>query len=636
MADPARDSYVKEERKRIWEDWTVSRKRGSKVGMGFLGLQHALKLIYDQASDKNVPLDNVPLDKILDSTLTYSENRDRAINYFKYGDPNPPKTQIEAAKAAETDEEKYNKMLQDMDDTWKIQYPEKYVELQKMKEQIDKLKTAKEKSDTLKKYAESMLEAERKLYEEKLKKLKEEKEALLKAPPPTPKMKVRVRRDFQEGIISYRKGQVFEVESSWAQSRIEQGYLEDTSLPPQAPATTGATLPLADEEKGITEGYPAPERKYPTGGIDPYRFDIGERVVYKGKLTKVLNGRMDAKTNLPVYTLGESYAEGEVQIENVPQAELLKVAPPSFRAAPKVEEQKYPGLTDAQVRRLEDVFKATILRELGRFPSVAMSEFRLELENILGQKPVPALQKIEELIEVLAVELAGKISGTRRVKDLFERALTPKPEEAGGEPMTPGSPHFWYAEEAHVPEKELDGPFPSFGRLPGMFERDALWKAFVFEVSRMGRNPADFRTSYYERIDNKFMSWDQVKTYFWQIIDDVRSGRFGWAALESMPKKVLSERVQLEEKRVMSMMPFRKGYERWDAIIYFTSRTRDTEGALLTSMDELLDYLKSWVPNVNPVEVKIAIREAWTAKHMWFMIEFGVKERLEKIIGEPL
>lgn len=276
---------------------------------------------------------------------------------------------------------------------------------------------------------------------------------------------------------------------------------------------------------------------------------------------------------------------------------------PPLHMPPKPKE-----LTKDEIAKLEDLFKATLFRELGGIPRDAMSEFRVELETV----------------KMLPYEEASKVI-ERLAKDIVVRARARSPARPSARPPARPPPV-----EAAVPEEMLVYPveLPRHPLSPLPFprgvtseEEEVFWNHFRYEMARLGKDVLEYRDRFYERIKLPHRSWsDLLKTYM-ELIADIEAGR---------PVSVIPivHRVT---------MPWREDTEenwRFDAIAHLAST------GLYETMDDLIHStsppgLEAYgVMGVTPEEVKKVIKKAWQEKSHWFIAV--PKERLEKIIGEKL
>lgn len=279
--------------------------------------------------------------------------------------------------------------------------------------------------------------------------------------------------------------------------------------------------------------------------------------------------------------------EAKAEIERL---RVVKVPPtvverPPFPPPPAV-------LSTEERNRLEDEFKAALMRELGRIPRDVMAEFRLELEKV---KTKPYAEALDQILG-LAREIAWRI------------VRMPKP------------PRVPVVEVAVPPELAVPLPIPlpkmpisplPFPRAPSTEEKAVLLDHFRSRLAEFGIDHYRFMPAFKERILNWiFRNWTEVLKLFDELISDIVAGK----KLKLIP---------------IPPMPWKEEKKREDAIVHFTATK------LYKTMDELIDAVGQWgVHRVTPEEAKAAIKKAWKEKSVWFTSVS--KELLESLIGEPV
>jgi len=208
-------------------------------------------------------------------------------------------------------------------------------------------------------------------------------------------------------------------------------------------------------------------------------------------------------------------------------AEIWVAKPPTPPPVPKVKRE----LTKDEVKYLEDVFKATLFRELGRVPRDAMAEFRLELDAV---RTMP-LKEAEKHIERLAREIADRIRALK-VKPPIVRPPPPK-VEVEKPPVPVGIPPEVPPPERPAPEKPPELPkrpisILRFPRRPAREEKDVLERVYKETLRRWLEEgvipypPSKYQTVIRERIfERVFPSWDAVVREFNEMLEDIRFGR---------------------------------------------------------------------------------------------------------------
>ncbi|MEM2849039.1 MAG: hypothetical protein QXI36_02045 [Candidatus Bathyarchaeia archaeon] len=259
-------------------------------------------------------------------------------------------------------------------------------------------------------------------------------------------------------------------------------------------------------------------------------------------------------------------------------------------------------LTEAQVEELHKLWELEVRRVLGTYPREAKLYFEAE---IVPTVKTMSYEKARETVIKMAASYmpAPKVE---RVPVAPPRVEIEVPEE-------------WAIYPAELPKYPLS-PLP-FPRATSSEEERELWKYFMYEMARVGRDPREYRERFDERIKLPYKSWDALIKSVREFIADVEAGKpFALIPLHG---------------RVA--MPWREDTEenwRFDAICHLTSTgIYETIEDLIysTSPPGLEAY---GVTGVTPEEVKKTIKKGWKGRSLWFA---GTpRGRLEKLIGEPL
>jgi hypothetical protein len=128
-------------------------------------------------------------------------------------------------------------------------------------------------------------------------------------------------------------------------------------------------------------------------------------------------------------------------LEPIPE----EAAPPS---PPKPKE-----LTKDEIAKLEDLFRATLYRELGRVPRDALAEFRVELETV---KTLP-YEEAAKVIERLALDIAERERAGRVAPPIAPPTVRP-PEVAPAPPTAPPPTPIEVAKPPAVPLEPMPWP----------------------------------------------------------------------------------------------------------------------------------------------------------------------------------
>jgi tetratricopeptide (TPR) repeat protein len=264
-------------------------------------------------------------------------------------------------------------------------------------------------------------------------------------------------------------------------------------------------------------------------------------------------------------------------------------APPAPPPPPKPKE-----LTKEEVKRLEDLFRATLYRELGRVPRDAMSDFRVELETV---KTLP-YEEAAKVIERLALDIAERERAGRVAPPVAPPTVRP-PEVAPAPPPT--------VPPAKPPAAPIE-PMPWPRRLASS-EIKAFWDAFRYELASAGLNPDDY-IEYFNRFRDAWHSdWLAVLRAYHEMVEDIKAGR---------PPRVYP--------RPPTPVPWKKLPE--DAVLHFLwlQVARD--------MDELIGLLNMNGVYVSPQEVTLIVKNEWKkGEQMDSWLKFTPREYLKKILG---
>jgi hypothetical protein len=255
-------------------------------------------------------------------------------------------------------------------------------------------------------------------------------------------------------------------------------------------------------------------------------------------------------------------------------------------------------LTKEEIAKLEDLFRATLYRELGRVPRDALAEFRVELETV---KTLP-YEEAAKVIERLALDIAERERAGRVAPPIAPPTV--RPPEVAPAPPTEAVPVVPPAKPPVAPLSVL--PFP---RRITSGEVDAFWKAFEYELSSVGLNPYDFMEYWTRFRDAWYSDWLAVLRAFHEMVEDIKSGK---------PPRVYP--------RPMTPIPWKKLPE--DAVLHFLwlQVARD--------MDELIGLLNMNGVYVSPQEVTLIVKNEWKkGEQMDSWLKFTPREYLKKILG---
>jgi len=254
----------------------------------------------------------------------------------------------------------------------------------------------------------------------------------------------------------------------------------------------------------------------------------------------------------------------------------LPTPPPAAPPLPK-------ELSEEEKKRLEDLFRATLYRELGRVPRDALAEFRIELE---------------EAVKTLPFEEAAKVI-ERLALDIVER------ERARG--VAPPAPPIEVAKPVKPPAAPLS-PL-KFPRRLASEEIKLFYDAFVYELVSAGLNPEDFMDHFVAFRDAWHSDWFAVLRAFNEMISDIKTGkppRYYPTPLVPMPWK------ELPKDAVLHML--------WLQVY--------------KDMDSLVAALNMHGVYVTPEEIRLIVKEEWKkGEKMDSWLKFTPKDYLLQILG---
>lgn len=230
--------------KRTWDEWRKGERLGKyKLGMEYLDFRHLYKFFLDECKRSGISSGgSIP--------PYWGEVWDRSIDRTVSREMNEAKIEEVVLKMApKTPMEVESYMEEKVVDAKMIEY------LETMAHEIGKEVVSKEFAERVGEFEGTILalkeEKKRRRLAEKdvekavrmIRKLKEDlarKEMELKARPPAEVVKLRVLKDFTEGLATYRTGQILKLSETadieWAKKKILEGYLEEVPLIERKPA----------------------------------------------------------------------------------------------------------------------------------------------------------------------------------------------------------------------------------------------------------------------------------------------------------------------------------------------------------------------------------------------------------------
>jgi len=262
-------------------------------------------------------------------------------------------------------------------------------------------------------------------------------------------------------------------------------------------------------------------------------------------------------------------------------------------------------LTEEEVQRLEDLFSATLTREVGRIPTNAMAEFRVEVEKVKTLPYEEAAEHITGLAEdIIAREVY--VPALRRI----ERVRRPPPPKE----IEIGAPPEVFVRPTELPPQPISAlPFP---RSPSSEEREILWRAYSYRLAEIGADPYRYRADFTRYVlDIPYTTWDGLLKSFELFIRNVEEAEEKGIKPFFMPLPSMPWSPE-EEKR------------RRDAIVHFTATK------IYKTIDDLITGLALYgIQDVTEEEVREAVRRAWKEKDVWFT---SIRlEYLSELLGLP-
>jgi len=639
----------------LYKRW-VEKIGEDKIVLKYPSLRGLWDWFLRETEAKGIDPETIDFEALVDPTLTYKENK--AI--------------LDEELRAPLTEREYEAMSKEITAMMEKEAREKYPEI--FDSLTDRIAELERETDRKKRYQKLVKELRLELAET-IRKLEQERAK----PPKVKPVSIRVLKDFREGIIDYKSGQVVETRDlEWALQKIEKGLAErlkpevEEVLPPpvpEAPPEKEAKIKVKVEggadkgeyiarmmfdsfeagfvgfrttdrlENWLRDGEEivnwrenlrmagfSPEeieeelKTYP----EPFRQGVDVRVFWKYPEDVSFDGVAQYYWNVwhTTYTrerLEPHTVEGLKDIAKikglrVPETkeELINVIlgvrpPPPSIVFPPAPPPKPRELTAEEKRKLEDEFRVTLIRTLGKIPRDSMAEFRLELDAV---KVLP-YEKALDVILKLASEI---IERETRPPPVRPPAPPPErivrvgiPEEERPPPEVPAPPP-----EIPLPKTPLCQELP-FPRAPCSAEKTVLFEAFKNRLEAAGVwDVRPYLHLFDERIARwPFRYWGEVLTLFDQLIEDIVARAKRFIPIPPMPWR------EEEEKR------------RRDAIVHFTATK------LYDTMEDLIEALSTWgVFEVTPDEIKKALRNAYEKKELW--LTSVSKEWLESLIGEKL
>lgn len=174
-------------------------------------------------------------------------------------------------------------------------------------------------------------------------------------------------------------------------------------------------------------------------------------------------------------------------------------------------------LTDDEKKRLMDVFKAVLFKELGKVPPNALAVFRVELERV---KMTP-YEEAKKTVETLAEGIITKEAWRKRVKIV----KPPRPPRPPGIYPPPEIPVTIGRIPPAYPPKEPDPEAVPFPRAPSSKERTEFEKAFRYRLQERGISYLEFLKQFEDYVAGTvFKSWKHMLESYELFVDAIVKG----------------------------------------------------------------------------------------------------------------
>jgi hypothetical protein len=209
---------------RLYSKWVRSMGE-ERINLKYPSLRGLYDWFLRECERLGIDPETIDFEMIVDPSLSYHEN----------------KTLLSEMMAAAPSEKEFENMYEEMKEHMEKQVREKYPEIveewMNRIAELEKEARAAERLRQLNKELRFKLEeTERRLEQER-----KAREALIKP------MKIRILRDFEEGIMKYKAGQLLEVsDREWVSAKIREGLAEE--VPPEVPVAPPPKPIMTPEE----------------------------------------------------------------------------------------------------------------------------------------------------------------------------------------------------------------------------------------------------------------------------------------------------------------------------------------------------------------------------------------------------
>ena len=179
-------------------------------------------------------------------------------------------------------------------------------------------------------------------------------------------------------------------------------------------------------------------------------------------------------------------------------------------------------LTEDEQKRLMDVFKAVLFKELGKVPANALAVFRVELERV---KIMP-YEEAKKAVEGLAEGIITAETWRKRVKV----AKPPPPRErvtrVGFPPEREEMPVVFGRIPPAYPPSEPDTTAVPFPRAPSSRERVEFEKAFRYRLQEQGMSYMEYLKQFEDYVAHTvFKSWKHMLESYELVVDAILKGQ---------------------------------------------------------------------------------------------------------------
>jgi hypothetical protein len=259
-------------------------------------------------------------------------------------------------------------------------------------------------------------------------------------------------------------------------------------------------------------------------------------------------------------------------------------------------------LSKEEIAKLEDVFKATFMRELGHVPRDVMSEFRVEIDAVKFLPYDQAADAIGHLaMDIVTREKEREAAVTVRRAVIAARVPPAPPTPAPAAPVARVPPT-----KAEPPAVPLD--MMAFPRRISSAETNVFYDAFVYAMYELGVDAAVYMDRFDSFRDAWYSNWFSVLRAFEGMVNDIKAGK--------APRYYPRPPIWHELPR--------------DAILHLLATK------VYKSIDQLIAALNLHGVYVEEPEIRDIVKHEWakTPRDSWLQVT--PKEYLSETLGIPL